>query len=480
MNSNELLSHIDAGTQLSFTETFSTDIDLDFKGFELKLAGRITFTNCVFNAEFSLSNLEQSGCHIRFVNCTFSSRSSIFDVKMSYLRFQNCKFQESCSIRNSEISEFHIQECELIEGLFSIYKVNSITTNITWETEEPKMSLSIDVPETEQLYVASRGNVKMLTLYDVKLAEILGSYEFLMIYTQNCGSINIENYVPNRKTDPELVYRKIYDLRQVDQIFNGKLKVEDLEIETLYLYNVDSPDSISFIELKVKKAHFYDVNIKSFYWNQLEFMEYLSIERGDISTLKASNIHWLRGKRVSHSFLNERIPWFYLLIKKWLNKEDQYDKDDVIQLQYERETYRQLKSAFSATNNHIESLDFYKNEMRLYWKEIRINGGVSLWNRILIFLNRWSSNFGQSWALPLLWLLIFHSFFYFCIINFQFKCDSTSFELGFGQYFELLNPVHKTPDYVTGYSIGLEFILRVIDGFLIYHFVRATRKYGKI
>jgi len=480
MNSKEIISKIITGEQLTFTETFSSDVDLDFKEIVFDQIGRITFTDCVFNAEFGFSNLEKSNSSIRFINCIFTGISSISEVKISDLKFRNCSFNESCSIRNSEISELQIHECDLPEGLFSLYKVTSLTTNITWETEDPKMRLSIDVPETEDLYIASRGNVKMLMLYNVKHAEVLGSYEFLMVYTQKCDSINIENYVPNRKSDSELIYKKIYDLRQVDQIFNGKLKIEDLEIETLFLYNVDSPHSISLIELQIVKAHFYDVNIKSFYWNQLEFKEYLSIERGDLSTLKASNIQWLKGKRMSHSFLDEPVPLFYLLKKKWLKVEDQYDKDDVIQLQYERETYRQLKSAFSATNNHIESLDFYKNEMRLLWKELRINGGIPFGDRVLIFLNRWSSNFGQSWALPLLWIFIFHSLLYFWIINFQIKCNWSEFKLGFGQYFELLNPVHKTPNYVKGFAIGIEFFMRVIDGFLIYHFVRATRKFGKI
>ena len=102
-------------------------------------------------------------------------------------------------------------------------------------------------------------------------------------------------------------------------------------------------------------------------------------------------------------------------------------------------------------------------------------------DRILVFLNRWVSDFGQSWLLPLLWLLIFHFILFMSIFEWQFSLELTDFKRGLGEYFQLLNPVHKTPEYInSGMGLFTEFWMRVLGGFFIYHFIRATRKFAKI
>ncbi len=105
--------------------------------------------------------------------------------------------------------------------------------------------------------------------------------------------------------------------------------------------------------------------------------------------------------------------------------------------------------------------------------------GDKWYDTALIFINRFVSDFGQNWLMPLFWLFFFHTILYFSIIGFDFTFSWEYFNSGGGQFFELLNPVHKTPDYIKNFNIGLELLLRVLDSFFIYHFIKASRKFGK-
>lgn len=158
----------------------------------------------------------------------------------------------------------------------------------------------------------------------------------------------------------------------------------------------------------------------------------------------------------------------------------EYDKDDIVSLRYQKDTYRQLKKASLTNNNLIDALQFHANEMQSYWREIRLIGGDNFWDTILIFLNRWSSNFGQSWILPLVWLFLFHSLFFLFVMSYFFG-NSFSGNFEFGQFWVLLNPLHKTPDYInTGSGLFTEFLMRIFNSYFIYHFVKATRKFGRL
>ena len=45
----------------------------------------------------------------------------------------------------------------------------------------------------------------------------------------------------------------------------------------------------------------------------------------------------------------------------------------------------------------------------------------------------------------------------------------------------VLNPLHKTPEYInTGLGLFTQFLMRIFNSYFIYHFVKATRKFGKL
>lgn len=54
----------------------------------------------------------------------------------------------------------------------------------------------------------------------------------------------------------------------------------------------------------------------------------------------------------------------------------------------------------------------------------------------------------------------------------------------FGYYFSFIDITHRTDflvnkSYLNGFSLTIDFLNKIIVGFLIYQFIAAFRKYGK-
>ena len=69
-----------------------------------------------------------------------------------------------------------------------------------------------------------------------------------------------------------------------------------------------------------------------------------------------------------------------------------------------RETFRIIKNSFDDAGNNIEANKFFVEEMKAYRRELR-NEGCSWFSRLILFLNRWISNFGSNYMLPIGWLI---------------------------------------------------------------------------
>lgn len=440
------------------------------------------FQDCIFKGSFEFNNLSKLTSSISFENCKFSGYTGFRNFKIDRLTFNKCHFSRLVfnEVVSSDLLYFEDVSCEYD---IVIDNVQSDKTQVVSINKSKRINtLNINSPNIENLHIRSLGTISNIKLYSVKDFSFEGSVSTVYFKRIDFRSLSFNPYNIEDIDNRRISFNEIGSINISNQSLNGLLVVNRMLIDKLIFENIDSSSgSVKFNELEITEAIFLDVTLNSFYWNNIRFYNNLIIKRCDFSSLKFSNISWPnKHRRVTNSFLGRKIPCFYFLRKQFLSEKKLISFKELTELQLERETYRQLKSASLSNNNNIEALAFYRNEMRLLWKETRVNGGLSFLDRILIFLNRWSSDFGQNWILPLFLLFFFHTLFYIWIIDFNIIWNYCYFEAGASQYFELLNPVHKTPDYLYGGKIVLEFFLRIIDSFFIYHFIRATRKFAKI
>lgn len=453
--------------------SYSTRVSWSFGHLEEVSIEKFYFKNCVFEEDFRIANLKDRNLSAQFENCTFKKAFLINQFELFNLEIDACHMHE-VTILESEIDEIDIKDT-IIANYILLSGIKSDTCSIEGFETTQINQIYLASKEINTFLLDAKEGVKNLCIRAAKRVEIEGDLNVLEIDANEFDHITYTN-----KHDE--THFKLEELTMGNLYFSGNLLFECIDVEKLNLTNVTCLDGgIRFNELNIKHADFENVNIESFFWNQLTFEKELTIECCNFNSLTYSNITWLKGKRVSDSFLKESIPIFYGLRKKWLSKEDCYNEIDLVQLRYERETYKQLKAAANGNHNYIEALDFYRNEMRLYWKEIRIVGGIRMINRVLIFMNRWSSDFGQNWILPIIGLIVFHLVFFSCIINWDYWSNSFTGSDEFREFAKLLNPTHETPKYInTGLGYITDLIMRVSVGYFVYHIIRATRKYGKI
>ncbi|MEC8886932.1 MAG: hypothetical protein VX875_07555 [Pseudomonadota bacterium] len=82
-----------------------------------------------------------------------------------------------------------------------------------------------------------------------------------------------------------------------------------------------------------------------------------------------------------------------------------------------RETYRIIKHSFDKIGNHIEANRFYAKEMDKYQQSLK-DKPISQ-EKIIFWLNKYSSNFGQSYLLPIFWIAVFTGIYYLIIQGYE-------------------------------------------------------------
>ena len=157
-----------------------------------------------------------------------------------------------------------------------------------------------------------------------------------------------------------------------------------------------------------------------------------------------------------------------------------------------RETYRIIKSNFYSQNNKIEGLKFYKREMSVYEREKRHSPS----DTILLFANKFSTNFGTNWFRGVVFTMLIGSIFSFLLLLTNYNLwhidiyDINAWIQSIGFLIRIINVVDMKPFEENGNSLVklvdnndtnniILFIGRIFIAYGIYQTVQAFRKFGK-
>ena len=226
--------------------------------------------------------------------------------------------------------------------------------------------------------------------------------------------------------------------------------------EAQFLHNkVENNSYINFESAKFKRG--LDISRSNFNCN-LNFFNVKVEEEGDEYIFK--HLEEVKYKDHSREHTEEAFPSVY---------------------QQLRETYRIIKNNFYSQNNRIEGLKFYKREMSVYKREIRLLS----WDKILLLANQFSSNFGTSWSRGVLFT-VSAGIITLLPISCNLKFSLTS--EGVGNFLKALVDVLNLTDWndmsilgekLTNWQYIFLFIGRIFIAYGIYQTVQAFRKYGK-
>lgn len=344
--------------------------------------------------------------------------------------------------------------------------------------------------------VSVRGSGTHSSSYsDIVFSSTSGLKQLLLRDLKHDGTITFHGAIPEKVSFANGSYGtiKFHNGRNLGQCKVGNLNAKDTSIKLFefpFLYNEGSMEFLN-VEIDAIRMNHLNNDNGIIDFRSIIFNKEIQFQDSNLSNVKFIDTHFHGAKlyldrSLLGSVVFSNITWTEKhSVESLLPSET--DEQKTQRFKVITEVYRQLKKNSISESDHIRALKFYRNEMDSYWNRIKIDKTESRANRLLIRINKISSNFGQSYWLPLRWILLGQLIICLIIWNLEASnwCGpgtfcSSNFGSGLAEYLTWLVPIYKTPEHWTDGSKAIGVLMRVYNGYFIYHFIKATRKFGKI
>ncbi|MBM2815988.1 MAG: hypothetical protein HW421_2750 [Ignavibacteria bacterium] len=164
----------------------------------------------------------------------------------------------------------------------------------------------------------------------------------------------------------------------------------------------------------------------------------------------------------------------------------------------DRNTFRIIKHELIRNNNRLDTVIYHKKEMEAFRKELNENKNnkystlKKYQELFVLFINRWSNNYGTSWLRGFGFTFIIAFIFFFLLVQcglneryFAWGWDNwSSFwdvcDMHLSYFFKFISPTHGFEfDGIKLSGIGyfIDFISRIAIGFGYFQIIQAFRKY---
>jgi hypothetical protein len=427
---------------------------------EMRKGDNVIFKDCNFTE--GISFLLYQGAirqNFSFDNCIFKEilfQQTHFNGKIS---FQSCFVEESVSINacsfKKDFKAYHLScpriaiwNTNFYDG-FNLYNFDRVE-NLTLQFNDISGRVSVkqwhvDPVILENIHITFEkfqdGNICFEDFVSRKIEiqfpgqHLQNNVTIAGLTSEEFKVINLGNKANNKVWIKRITSNSIHFLWLHN---DGLLSLQDIQAK-----EISESTSFNISESYFGNAELYHINLKSF-----------------------------RKIQIFNCHLQNIIP----VNVKWNFNESAYEG---IKPDYLREFFRQLKNICAKNMDKVSQLRFEKMEMDAY--TLQLNPKTDFQDWIILKSNELSNSHGQSWAKPLLWLLLF-SFVLYTLLQVVFGSFG---EYHLGNYFNFLLPFHDVKDVlVINGTGGVPNLLRLIDvlqklisGYFIFQFLRAFRKY---
>lgn len=331
--------------------------------------------------------------------------------KIKGAHFNYCKFSAH-SIEIPEVETFY-QDCEFFQW-WSITqsKLLGNVNNVLYQNCQFKedVSLCLEGDQEQSLNIPLFNDCsfeKTLLFESIELKEsIFNNTENSKI---KVGKLIVENCTINEKF--VLNDLRVHRLVIKNSDFKSKVELKNGVIDEVELINTN------FFGL----FDSYNTKYGRFYCFKNIFSDFVGFEKCKFSALEGENelnVIAIFKYATFLSFTNFRNSIFY----KGLDLEDTNLKEapnflniKLLSSNTNRETLRIIKDSFDKIGNHIEANKFFVLEMSKYKQELAANPINQ--EKIIFWLNEKASHFGQSYLLPICWVIFFSVIYYLLILG---------------------------------------------------------------
>ncbi|MCX2680970.1 hypothetical protein OOZ15_13535 [Galbibacter sp. EGI 63066] len=466
----------------------------DFEEVEFK-EGKVTylFSNCTFDS-LRIENTED----IDFKDISiFFSDCCIGDIKIEDVSspnisvlFDNCMI--SGIVKKSNIRLVNLTNC-FINGVIFLQDLKKVHVSFDKRHRVPtswnnnpltRRDFRRELIAQKQSYIIDAGTevVYHVNIRDDRNDPDQKARDIQRLTNEERNKLNIFldlRYSPDQEHYRTRVEHALLSGLSISGNANGELKVERSGIDRIYIHSFSVSGRASFFGIKPSgtdqegKIHFEirRSNLDNVWFDNVSFKEY------DLVSFFQSSFGLA-------NFTSCGFPDKYDEFEKFISvgnihypevKEDNNDRNRY-------EIFLQLKKRLESSGNFFEAQKLHSvaNEALLKIKD------VSKWDKFILGLNSISNNHGTSIKHPLGWMFLFSVCLYILyLLSIDRIFINTSFDWNLiGYYFSFLDITHRIDFLVgkkelTGWSVTIDWINKIVTGFLIYQFIAAFRKYGK-
>lgn len=290
---------------------------------------------------------------------------------------------------------------------------------------------------------------------------------------------------------------KMYNIEVGSILFNriknnGTMKIVNLNV----MENRKARSFFTVYESNLGKAEFFQVNFSLF--DELNIIDSILIECLFINTKWTNNINSFQGIQMDY-YMEDRMPRTgigYELEKAKIRFKRLFGPAEVLspyretiyQTANRREVFKQIKFALSKQGDYIHEQYLHGLEMNVYNKTLGWNVKF-FFTKAILYLSRFTSNYGQSMVRPLFFLLAVNgSLFLWLVLRDKINgvhivAPSLSTVDGVGNavaaFLRYLSPIRKNEDELKGWWLVIDYCMRIISSYSIYNLIRASRRFIK-
>ena len=485
--------------RLSFDESiFSSRVNFMYAKFNVK---NISFTDAIFKGEVFFNNIQIGDIEQGLLTEEFSFNNSTFeehiDFRCSTLNvevadFKDCKFKKNVILDESIIKTIEFKDSTFEEKLScQKVKINSLKTTACIFNG----NLILDQSTIKTINIED-------STFNGKISFINGRVDIL----------SFSNCVFNQTT--KIV--NITGIRVMDSVSRiSRVSFKRCIISAKFFFN-GWEDSIIYLKQGI------DVIFSHIYLEEQGYMIFRNInnvgESGGNLKFDYANILGAITIQDSHfeslNLDNSTIVGVISIVNSEPLRYSSYktltklksnaikENDNILALAYKSEEMRYYFEEFKSDYKWLQNISRNMNKHKLYMMYgiislpfllivsiIPVKRRENYATFTLLFLNRISNSFGQSWGIGVMFTMIV-AFLFFCLINY-FGVKHQLFEIGFTSwesygdvwkdYLQILNIVSfKELDFgFDTFGATLFFISKIFVGYGIYQTISAFRKYGK-
>jgi hypothetical protein len=417
-------------------------------------ANSVEFYGCVFYTDYNIIGLDRE----IYLNCNFEEQVSTHEKNITpSLEIYTCTFQKEVIFDDALIKSniFIVSDSKKQSIFHDKLKFNNCIFDNPQELflDSNSQDLSIELNgcqfrkkfkirsiEAEGDYIEQQRNkVKLESLQIIDCTAEDGAY-------LRFGFLNIKNFVLQNLRLPQNAELNIGDCRFKRFRLSNFRNIGKFKLYKTNILENEKGQSFQIDNTSIGDADFQGINLLSF--------DAVKLFDNIFHNLKYTNIIWKNLVEVG---------------------EITSDKN---RLEKQQDTYRTLKNVTQANSDYPQAIEFYAREMKNYKDLVKSNkNDYSLSDRITLWFNNWTNDFGLNWWKPLLILLVLTLLFYLLLL---WSLDMPILNSDHWQYIiQFLNPIHKF-DWVIGFLPNLiNVIFKVFEGLLIYQIIQAFRKYTR-